>query len=471
MSDIEVFDGGDPPAKALETLDDVVAVLRATSSAADFSETYDQAVDLYENYVIGQVMLAIQRSEIGNALELLATAAQSRSRYLTLLDEVSVDDHHRLAHNFVAWRDFAVHQAEFIQWLEGMTRAFDFYQEGKVSAALSLLDGLRPVGDETVEVPAMQLVARSTAESLAATVRSATRDWSGARAAFDRAVNYMEMLAETAPESAAFGLHLAKGNAAKMLNAQLVDAHDFMGAVDAASHSAQELRAAAAAADESLSVLQPIVLAQAVEQEANVEQASAEVALERQDWAVAQEHMQRAQHKYQEASRICLRSTNPAAQMLQETFLNTGFQWQSQFRRRLQRESELTARYEKLQRELDELYAAVRRALEPTGITVENRTEMVNSMQQQVEISTRVETNIRGVLQSVPDALSGSGLPEEQVRALSAEALEIAGSSETGPSFLDRVKRFGVALGRAATVVGEAAGPVLAIIKALSVVL
>lgn len=471
MSEITTYSGAeDPQGTSLATLDDVVAVVSGASSSADFNPTYDRAVDVLEDYSINRAIEAIQQFDVGESVRILETASGIRAHYLALLEEVAAVPDHPVRESLDAWRDFALRQADFIQWLTSAFRAFELYRSGKVAAAISALDQLQLNTPNLDDVPEMQLIARSTAESLGAAIRYATRDWSGARASYERAAAYMEMVADTNREAAEFGLHTARANAAKMHHAQLVDSNDFAGASEAARQSADEFASAADAAEQDLPVLYPMLLAWGIEQEANVEQAQAEVALERQDWATAEGHMQGAQRKYQEASRATLRSSNPYSQMFQETFLNTSLQWHSQFRRRLQRESEQHARYERLQRDLDDLYAAVRGALAPAGIVVENKTEMVTSVQQQVEVSTRVETNLRDLLRGVPDALRDSGLPADQVENLSREAIGIADSPETGPSFLDRVKRFGAALGSAATVVGQVAAPVLQILNALAVI-
>jgi hypothetical protein len=88
---------------------------------------------------------------------------------------------------------------------------------------------------------------------------------------------------------------------------------------------------------ESRLLMIPLIEAMAEEQLGRMEEAKAEVALEESDWGGAKAHAKQASAHYSEGGKTSLNSSLPTARVMQEKLLNTGFQWEVQFRRRLER--------------------------------------------------------------------------------------------------------------------------------------
>ncbi|MFJ6951886.1 hypothetical protein [Micromonospora aurantiaca (nom. illeg.)] len=195
-----------------------------------------------------------------------------------------------------------------------------------------------------------------------------------------------------------------------------------------------------------------------------------EVALEREDWPECEDLIRSTQRFYESASAAVLRSDLPMAKSLQEKYLNAGFAVGVQLRRRLERERANCKRIQSLEAEVKELYASVRRALGSSGVVVNNATEMVSSVQQHVELTTHIEANLRAALRGVSDDLPHSDADPATIAALAAEARELANSQESGPKFLERVKKYGEKVKDLAVLTGQTAGPLVELLKALSVI-
>ncbi|MEU2713874.1 hypothetical protein [Streptomyces sp. NPDC007205] len=134
------------------------------------------------------------------------------------------------------------------------------------------------------------------------------------------------------------------------------------------------------------------------------------------------------------------------------------------------REQKHLARIEELQLELRNLYGSVCNALGPAGVVVNNATEMVTSVKQQVDVVSRVETNIRSLLREIPDALADADMPPGEREELSSEAVRLAEEEADQATFFSRVRKFAEGLATALGKGVELATPVVALLKSLSIV-
>jgi len=458
-------------------------IVESTSHPSDFTHTYDQAVDFLEAQYIDQAMASVRELQPENAANFLSQANELRAGYLELLDAASADTRHELHDDFGKLRQFALAQQSLLGWLTELTDSLRRFRRGEWALAVEALNkqgqmvGEHP--DDDLPISVLALIAAASGESLAGEIRSAVQDYSGARAAFDRTVSLYRRAVETILEDdpdATPGEHPIRYAEAASLRAklaQLLQANDYRGAAETARSAAAGFIAAADLMmnedPPSKTLIAPLLRAFGQELFGKAEECEAEIALERGDWPSATDHAKQAGHHYDDASKECLVSVLPVARVAQERMLNAGFIWGVQFRRRLDREKQARERLEETEKELQEFYASVRKALQPAGVTIKNQADAVNSVNQQVETVTRVETHARNVLREIPDALAEIKLPEQQRQELAAEAMALSNEPEGGPGFLKKVGNFASKLQAAVVKTGEAAAPILALLKALAI--
>ncbi|MGH9043577.1 MAG: hypothetical protein ACRDVP_01840 [Acidimicrobiales bacterium] len=89
-------------------------------------------------------------------------------------------------------------------------------------------------------------------------------------------------------------------------------------------------------------------------------------------------------------------------------------------------------------------------------------------MQQHVELSMRLEQNVRDQLRELAPLLAESNLPDAD--SLSVHALELAEAEESGSPFFERVKAFARGASAVATTAAQIAPGILAILNALQVI-
>ncbi len=467
-------------------LDSVAAqqLVEGARSSEDFTDEYDRAVDFLEAAHVEQALLAMREYKPDTALEQIQEAQHLRAEYVTLLESARGESAHPLQGSFDALREFANAQCSVHAWLRNIAEALRKFRAGEYNQALQILDQPEKavtvvLGDPTV-LSVISATTAGTAETLSAEIRASVQDYAGARAAFDRAASLyrglIEVILADSPDEAVpeFQVLICEASSKRMQLAQLLQSNDYRSAAEVASRSSEAFTAAADQMLEfdpsSASWLVPLLRSSAEEMLAKMEEARAEVALKQSMWELAEEHSRGAAEHYDGGGRAALSTSFPNARIVQEKLLNAGFNWGVQFRRRLEREQSTQKEREEAQRELKDLYSSIRGALAPAGITVNNQNELVNSVQQQVEIVTRVESHAREVLRELPAALSEVDVPLAEKEQLAAEALEMAGSSESGPGFLDKVKRFAGRLESTVATVGTVAAPVLAILKALAII-
>jgi hypothetical protein len=476
---------------AIDVLPSMIVKINAVQSPADFTSEYDSAVDKVEERLMGEAFEAMSTLDIDTAAEKLSQAANVRSRYLAILEESANDPQHPLSSSIINLREYALGMENFRQYFQTVLNAFLDYRQGKASDALRLLD--RAFNTTVPELDSLlSLQIRLTAENLTGIIRRGVLDYAGARAAFDRATaitqalqttisDFMEseddedeseddFMVEAMLNGAKFAQLSNEAFSLQMQYAQLMENRDHTSAIDAAREASTKLLEAANLIEPLLPILAPIIRAGSFTALADADIAKGNILLDRAEWDEASDLIKTVRDYYQAASRECLKSKHPSVSMMQEQYLNLGFSWVLRFRRELDRERSHATRVEELQLELRNFYGSVRGALAPTGIVVNNATEMVTSVKQQVEVTNRFEANIRSILREIPDALAATDLPIAERDQLSAEALQLAEDTSDRTGFFTRVGRFSQKVASAISKGAELAAPVVALLKALNVV-
>jgi hypothetical protein len=471
----------------IDVLPSMIVKIDAAQSPADFTREYDSAVDEAEAELMGEAFNAMSMMDIDTAVEKFSQVANMRTRYLTLLEQSATDPQHPLSSSMSQLRDYAIDRDKFRQHFQTVCEAFLEYRRGKGPHALRLLDQAHAGEPELDSFLSYQM--RVAAEGLNGLIRRGVLDYAGARAAFDRAAAIGESLQADMSseldeseddEEREFIEGVVKGikftqlsheaNSFQMQYQQLMENRDYASAIDAAHGSSAKLLEAANGAEDFMPALAPIIRSASFSALADAGIAEGNILLEQGKWDAASDLIKTVRDYYQTASRECLKSSHPSVSMIQEQYLNLSVSWVVRFRRELDRERSHAARIEELQLELRNLYGSLRGALAPAGVVVNNATEMVTSVKQHVEVTNRVEANIRSLLREIPDALTTAGLPAAERDQLSSEALQLAEDTSDRASFFTRVGRFSQKLASAISKGAELAAPVVALLKALSIV-
>jgi hypothetical protein len=462
---------------------------RAATTTADFTTQYDQAVDLLEDYWMGSALRALSVFDIDEARANLAEARLVRSRYIELLELSAQQENHPLAERLSSLQEYASFMAELRDNLDSVLRAWTEYRQGNSKAALGILNSLNPSHSKVLENDVESVLACNLAtmsESLAGEIRLGSLDHVGACASFYGAVssaeNGLKVISSLVDEdnveedntallTSSFEM-MKNQNSARALQMEYqmaLQQGDLRGAIDAA-HSAAESWTKAAEFADFVPLLPPLFLAYSCESSAGEYEAQASLALEAGQWDEAAEFSREVSKQYLAASEACIQCSHELGGFLQLRYLNTRVNWNARFGRQLSRERDLQSKLADAEAKFDSLFQSVRGALVPAGVVVKNETEIHNVVQQQVEITNRIETNIRNMLRDVPNLLADLDLPPEDKAQLSEEALHLADDSEVGPTFFERVKKFAVRLADVTSKVATVAGPILAIAQALAVI-
>lgn len=460
----------------------VVRLVESACSPADLTPEYVKSVELVLHAQLDHALDAFREFRPDRALERIEEAKELRERYAGLLESAAAEPEHPLKGELDLHREIAEADDVMLCWINNLANAMHLFRSGNWREALEVLDQDEPlvvILRDTSLSTFMSGQVAGAAEAFNAEIREAVRDYAGARAAYDRAANvFRETLAkveEDLPEAPRpdFQVDLCEAASRRVQLAQMLQANEYEHAAEIAKAASDGYTASAdrlvAFDPGSASLLAPILRASAEALLAEMEEARAEIALEGAHWDSAAEHARHATERYEAAAKIVLNSSLPPARVIQERMLNTAFSSGVQFRRRFEREKAAQERYDDAQGELRQLYSSIRGALTPVGVTVNNQADLVNSVHQQVEMVTRIETHVREVLREVPNALELEQLDAVERKRLAAEALELASTTDTGSGFLARAKSFSERLREAIAATGEAAMPVLAVLKALSI--
>ncbi|MGW7820264.1 hypothetical protein ACWGLF_19520 [Streptomyces puniciscabiei] len=462
----------------------LVAKIEAVQSPVEFSHEYDSAVDDLEGNLLSAAAEAMFQLNIDAVLENLTEAKRVRRNYLDLLDRCAADPLHPMASTITDLRDYAIRMDNLREHMQTVFEALKDVAHGRGVDALRRLDQASTAAATEEDSPSpLYFQLRVTVENISGTIRKGAMDYAGARAAFDRAAaiaqDFSETLSSQPEESehdaalmvvSTYLRHLNEAHSHQMQYEQQISVGDYVSAVEAAHAASISYLEAKTYIEESAPVIANFLHAASFEALAQEGIANANIQLEQANWDSVTELIKSIQGHYQTASRVCLRSRHPSASVMQERFLNSGSTWVTRLRRQMDREQKHLARIAELQLELRNLYGSVCNALGPAGVVVNNATEMVTSVKQQVEVVSRVETNIRSLLREIPDALADADMPSNEREELSSEAVRLAEEESDQATFFTRVRKFAEGLATALGKGVEVATPVVALLKSLSVV-
>lgn len=472
----------DEAERAPVTIESALLIVESVDTSSDFTATYDEAVDVLEDHYIEQAFAAMRELQPERAAQYLGQAKMLRTAHLELVDAALIDQDHELRPRLVRFQKSAASQLSLIGWLAELAESMAVFRRGEWDLAIEKLNSQTTIlSDESASgtTPVMTLLAGAAGEVLGGEIRSAVQDFAGARAAFDRSVALFlqarevvrERTSDYEPPTHPRRYAEAASHAARL--AMLVRANEYRGGAEVARAAAEAFKVTAEALVKedpaSSRLMAPIIRARERQFLGTAHECEAEIALEDGIWDSATEHAKEAQRHYEEGSKECLVSLLPIGRILQEQMLNSSFSWGVQFGKRLDRERQARERLETVRSELQEFYRAVRDALRPAGLTIENRADAVNSVSQQVEMVARIENHARELLREIPGALLEAGLSEEERASFVKEANALAAESESGPNFLRKVGDFAARLQTAVVRTGEVAAPILALLKALRV--
>lgn len=464
-----------------ESLSGLIGIIEAVETSDDFTQQYDEAVDAVETALVDRALQALQTLDVEGALGYLGQAVELRDRYFTLLEGVAAEPDHPMSPSLPRLRGYAEEVRALLGQFATVLRAFATYKGGDGPSALRQLeawsDDDRPTTTEigSVAIATVQI----TSHMLAASIRAAALDHAGARAAYDRAAAYadlsmreVERWGADAPDLSAgvrYQLLYSEAHSFLMQHHQFITIGDYDAAVGSARAAAAKQAEAADTLEQAMPTLAPLLRGQSFEWLALASEAESTVAIEQMDWQQAEESARAMRQHYEKASRACLSSGLPIANMFQERYLNAGFVASVRLRRRLHHERSQAERIATLQEELRSFIESVRSALSPSGVVVNNANEMVSTVQQQVEITRRLETNVRALLRELPGALEESSLPLDAQRDLQRNALMLADDRTDGATFLGRAKAFAADLSDIVSKGSETGTRLLGLLKALSV--
>jgi len=471
-------------------INSLVLLVNGARSPEDFTDQYDDAVDELEDEFTARALQALGRFEIAPALEAITKARHVRLRYLELLEQSESSPEHPMSSRFPALRSYARDMGNIVLGFKTVLEALTEYQRGNGQRALSLLDRLEPLElnlDSRVG-SLLSLNTKTALHNITGLIRRGVLDLAGARAAFDRAAAVANVIYEFANDlddsdydegksmiilGSSYSRWTNEASSLRVQYQQMMNNVDYVGAIDAAKASSAAYLEAAKLIEgspiEFFAQVSPFLRASSFESLAEAAAAEAYRSLEQGDWTAAEAAAKAVRDNFQAASVEVLKSQLPVAVMTQERYLNVGFSWVIQFRRELARERTHAEHVENLQRELRSLLDSMRGALSPAGVVVNNATEMVTSVRQQVEVTSRLEANIRSMLREIPDALRTIELSAPDREALIAEALRLADDRSDRTGFFAKVRIYGKKLGTMVGSAAEIAAPVLALLKALSI--
>lgn len=477
----------------------IVQQLRDATNANLLTPEFDQRVDEVEDGIVEESIAALTRFDLDECRRGLALVTELRTHYMRILD-VMVPSH-PLYERAPHLRAYAANSQENVAVLTGFTDAMHEHRNGKPDAALAIMQGVRALpgfssGPDSVNAGLRHTVI-TVGENFTGMLRRSVLDFAGARAAFDRAAVAAELLraqvlsdleqvpddiradarfmdtAQLALGSANLQIAMSRSFSSSAQHSQLMASGDWEGAASAARVTASHLLDASKAAQDGppfLAALGALLEADSCQAEAHALAAQAALALERGALSQASDLTNQVVTHYERASRTCLNANHPIAPVMQERYLNAGFSWSVRFRSQIERERHLTEKVERAESDLRNLIAALSGALAPAGVVVNNATELVTSVEQQVAVTGRIEHNVREVLRDLGNSLESLPIPAEVLGPLVAEAKDLAVSEAEGASFLGRARMFGETLRNTLERYAVTGNAVMDILQKLSII-
>jgi tetratricopeptide (TPR) repeat protein len=183
--------------------------------------------------------------------------------------------------------------------------------------------------------------------------------------------------------------------------------------------------------------------------------AHAEDHRQRREWDEAKRAAGHARELIEQAAYAVLETSLPGAEVMQEALLNWAVQMDV-VADQLDRERAL---HEELRMEKEELARLQRELLEKLGATAgvdvqdgelprnEITVNLMNSVSQNTEIVVKLEERARSVIEELENATATSDLPEAVQTQILEKTADALGSTDHGPTFLDRVKKLSGEIG------------------------
>jgi hypothetical protein len=245
-------------------------------------------------------------------------------------------------------------------------------------------------------------------------------------------------------------------------------AHFSQGEYEAAAENAANLTALLESTVASIPEQVPawqasVVRAQLAWAEADRARATAFVKREEERWGEAEDAYAEARKKLEEAAAFMLRSGLPDAVAAQEALMSQASVTIAAELRQCKDEEALKGEVKKLRAERDNLLGRLGAA----GVSVTNIQEATAVAEQNTQITLRIEQSVRETLPDLRAAIEAAQLGPEGER-LKAEAAALEASGEHSGSFLERAKEFTEKVAAVVKNVGEAAAPIIPVLRVLA---
>ncbi|RZM19342.1 MAG: hypothetical protein EOO88_38295, partial [Pedobacter sp.] len=136
---------------------------------------------------------------------------------------------------------------------------------------------------------------------------------------------------------------------------------------------------------------------------------AAEIAREDEKWSLANDSYEKVRTYWEHAAGYYVQSGLPQAIALQDVLLNQLLNIDV-YQNQCEKEQELSEKVKKLELQINELQTKIGDALKSTGITINNNTEVITSVQQNAEFIVQIEMKAREQVSNLLGALDESNL-------------------------------------------------------------
>lgn len=199
--------------------------------------------------------------------------------------------------------------------------------------------------------------------------------------------------------------------------------------------------------------------------------AEAQYLRENQAWDESLKCCRKAKEEWEKCVDFYLKSGIPQASAIQEHVMSQATIATESCIRQIQRERELIIQIENLKTEMNKLQHSLTEAIKPTGVTVNNMTEMVSTVEQNVQVVQKIENGVRTNIERLIDELDATSLNQDDKNKIEKGARDLLKTEEHGFKFLDRAKKFTKDVNEIVKNVGDIAKPITSILSALSLFL
>lgn len=196
----------------------------------------------------------------------------------------------------------------------------------------------------------------------------------------------------------------------------------------------------------------------------------AELAREQADWGLAFTNYEEVRNRWELSSSFYVQSKLPQGVALQEYILNQALNIDV-YQTQCEKEQELNEKVAKLENQINDLQERIGNAIKPMGVTINNTQEVVTTVEQNAQFIQNIEYKAKENIKELLEALKNSAIDEPVKKQIEKDGNEVLNSAEKGPKFFDKVKKFTKDTAEVVKNVGEIATPIVAAIKALSLLL